>query len=146
MVLSTLIQTLIYYFPIDSMLYLKIFAYPSGLQWIKDLLSVKGHNLFAVQGYSSILVKLVELWIWLPREALSFPLLEFFSVRSDRLPSGMDKIPCFERRKSSKWFLEVPFSSAGAVTWKLFVFQYIGDRWFQWAPDWRSWIHTCHSC
>ena len=146
MELSTLIQTIIYYFPIESMLYLQIFAYLSGLQWIKDLLSVRGHNLFAVQEYSSILVKLVKLWIWLLREAVGFPLLELFSVKSDRPSSGMNKIPCFEGRKNSKWFLEVPFSSTSAVIWKIFVFQYTGDRWFERTPDWRSRIHTCHSC
>lgn len=144
--LSTLIQILVYYFLIESMLYLKIFLYLIVLYWIKDLLSVRGHRLFAVQGYSIVLVHLMRLSIWLPRDTVDFPLLEIFSLTSNRPLPEMNMISCLEARKSSKWNLEVPFSYRGVAVWNIFFFHYTGDRWFQRTPDWRSRIHTCHSC
>lgn len=47
------------------------------------------------------------------REAVDFPLLEVFSLTSDRPLPGMNKIPCLETSKSAKWILEVPFSCTG---------------------------------
>lgn len=76
---------------------------------------MRGHNPFAVQEYSNVLLNLVRLSIWLPREAVDFPLLEVFSLTSDRPLPGMKKTPCLEARKSFKWILEISFSYTGVA-------------------------------
>lgn len=74
---------------------------------------MRGHCLSAVQGYSSVLVNPVRLSTLLLREAVDFPLLEVFSLTSDRPLPGMNKVPCLETRESSKWIFKVPFSCTG---------------------------------